>query len=62
MDEKIIVILLIVAIIISTFSMIITLNLNTNDLQIGKDSSFVEKPDTESANVGLTIKTNNQNT
>jgi hypothetical protein len=62
MSEKIIVILLIAAIIISVFSMVVTLSLNANDLQTQKNTNFVDKPDLESSNIGLIIVNPNANT
>lgn len=55
MSEKIIVILLIAAIIISVFSMIVTLSLNSNDLNIQRTKNVVDKPDLQSSSVGLII-------
>lgn len=55
MSEKIVVILLVAAIIISVFSMIVTLSLNANDLTIEKNTNLVQEPDLESASVGLSI-------
>ena len=62
MSEKIIVILLIAAIIISVFSMVVTLSFNANDLQIQKNTNLINNPDLESSSIGLTIVNPNTNT
>ena len=61
MSEKIVVILLIAAIIISVFSMIVTLSLNADNLQVGKNTKVIHEPDIESSSVGLSIAKTNQN-
>ena len=62
MNQKLIVVLLVLAIIISVFSMIVTLSLNAKDLQIEKTATIIKEPASESANVGLSITKNNENT
>ena len=56
MDEKIITILLISAIVISIFSIVITLNLNLEYSQLSAEQMMVQKEDFSSANVGLVIE------
>ena len=56
MDNKIIVILLIATVIISVFSLIITLSLNTENIQSERTTTIIKKPDMSSGQVGFTIE------
>ena len=57
MSEKIITVLLIVAIVVSIFSMVVTLGLSTDSLSMGgKTVTIIKGEDVKPANVGLTIK------
>ncbi len=56
MDDKIITILLITTIVISIFSIVITLNLNLEYSQLSEEQMMAQKEDFGSANVGLVIE------
>lgn len=60
MDNKIIVILLVATVIISVFSLIITLNFNTEDIS-SQESTIIKEPDMSSGNVGFTIESTIKN-
>ena len=61
MNEKIIAILLIVAIVISLTSMFITIGLNTDNIQIERTTTIIKKPDVSSSNIGFVIEKTNEN-
>lgn len=57
MSEKIITVLLIIAIIVSVFSMVVTLGLSTDSLPIRERTiTIIKGADAKAANVGLTIQ------
>ena len=57
MDNKIILILLIATVIISVFSLILTLNLNTEDMQSQeRTTTIIKEPDMSSGEVGFAIE------
>lgn len=55
MDNKIIVVLLIATVIISVFSLIVTLSFNTESIQAAS-SNVINVPDASSGEVGLIIE------
>ena len=61
MDNKIIVILLIATVIISVFSLIITLSLNTENIQSERTTTIIKKPDMSSGQVGFTTEPTSKN-
>jgi len=58
MNNKIITILLIAAIVISVFSLIITLNLNTDEMQ---QMTGIKEPDVNSGEVGFIVESTSKN-
>ena len=61
MNEKIIAILLIVAIVISLTSMFITIGLNTDNIQLERTTTIIKKTDVSSSNIGFVIEKTNEN-
>jgi len=61
MNEKIIAILLIVAIVISLTSMFITIGLNTDNIPLERTTTIIKKPDVSSSNIGFVIEKTNEN-
>ena len=61
MNDKIIAVLLIVAIIISLTSMIVTMGLNTKNIPLERTTTIIKKADVSSSNVGLVIEKTNEN-
>ncbi len=57
MDNKVIVFLLIAAVIVSVFSLVVTLSLNTDDMRLQeKTITVVKKSDVSSGQVGFAIE------
>jgi hypothetical protein len=56
MDDKIIAVLLIAAIIISLVSVIVTIGLNTKSIPLERTTTIIKKSDSSSANVGFVIE------
>lgn len=62
MDNKTITVLLIVAIIVSVFSLVITLSLNTDNMRLQeKTTTIVQKSDVSSGQLGFTIEPTSKN-
>ncbi len=62
MDNKIIVVLLIAAILISVFSLVVTLSLNTEDLRLQeKSTTIIKQADVGSGQVGFTVGSTSKN-
>ena len=62
MDNRIIVVLLIVAIIVSVFSLVVTLSLSTDDMRLQeKTTTIIKKSDVSSGQVGFTIEPTSEN-
>lgn len=62
MDNKIIAVLLIAAILISVFSLIVTLSLNTEDLKLQeKSTTIIKKSDVSSGQVGFIVGPTSEN-